>query len=82
MDVGVTFYFYTLTSPASATAQDHNELKRGKKSILTGRCTVCLKKAKINVFYKKKNSNGMWRVCGVKKKFQKTLILVIEFDIY
>ena len=53
MDVGVTFYFYTLTSPASATAQDHNELKRGKKSILGGQCTVCLSKANINVLWKK-----------------------------
>ena len=72
MDVGVTFYFYTLSSPASATAQDHNELKRGKKSILAGQCTVCLSKAKINVLWKKIPSGGSPKeTWSEEKKFKK-----------
>ena len=55
----------------------HNELKRGKKTILAGQCTVCFK-GQNQHFLKFFLVEGPRREPGVKKKFQKTLILAFE----
>ena len=52
----------------------HNELKRGKSPLLQDNALFS-SKAKINVFEKFFSSEG---TSEVKKKFQKTLILIFE----
>ena len=50
VEAGRSIYYLLLHSPIillspfkKKNQREHNELKRGKKSILTGQCTVCLK---------------------------------------
>ena len=61
-------------------SQAHNELKRGKKSILLGRTIRCLPQREKNQCFSKKISSieGPRRRPLVNRKFQKALILAFE----
>ena len=56
----------------------HNQLNRGKKSILEGQCALFASKAKIKVFEISSSGGSTKETWSLKKFFQKSLILVFE----